>query len=80
MMLYLLAVVCSPLAVLFAGKPFQALFNLIFWLFAIILESTIVLYHAGFVLWLIAFAHAVLVIHDTHEERRARMISKALRR
>ncbi len=35
-MMYLLAVLCPPLAVLFTGKPFQALLNLIltciFWL------------------------------------------------
>lgn len=35
-MMYLLAVLCPPLAVLFSGKPFQALLNLIltciFWL------------------------------------------------
>lgn len=79
-MLYLLAIVCSPLAVLFAGKPFQALVNLIFWLLAVILEATIVLYHAGFILWFIAFIHAVLVIHSMHEDRRAKMIANALRR
>ena len=80
MMLYLLAIICSPLAILFAGKPFQALFNLIFWVLAIVLEATIVLYHAGFVLWFVAFIHAALVIHGMHEDRRARMIANALRR
>ncbi len=79
-MLYILAIVCSPLAVLFAGKPFQALFNFIFWLLAVALEATIVLYHTGFILWLVAFIHAVLVIHGMHEDRRARMIANALRR
>jgi hypothetical protein len=80
MMLYLLAIICSPLAVLFSGKPFQALANLTLWLLAIVLELTIILYHAGFILWLIAFVHAILVIHGMHEDRRARMIASALRR
>ena len=79
-MLYLLAIFCSPLAVLFAGKPFQALFNFAFWLLAITFNATIILYHTGFILWLIAFIHAVLVIHGVHEDRRARMIANALRR
>lgn len=79
-MLYLLAIFCSPLAVLFAGKPFQALLNLILWALAIALELTIVLYHAGFILWAIALFHAALVIHTMHEDRRARMIANALRR
>jgi hypothetical protein len=78
-MLYLLAFFCSPLALLFAGKPFQALANLILYILSIVCWITIVLYHAGFVLWGIAALHAVLAIDNAREERRARRIIAATR-
>jgi hypothetical protein len=78
-MLYLIAIFCSPLALLFAGKPFQALFNGVLYLLSIVFWITIVFHHAGFVLWLIAFVHAALAIHSMHEDRRARWIANARR-
>lgn len=47
-MLYLLAIICPPLAVLFAGKPGQAFINLIL---------TLCFYVPGLI-------HAILVIND----------------
>lgn len=79
-MLYLLAIFCSPLALIFAGKPIQAVFNLVLWVLAIALELTILFVHAGFILWAIAFLHAALAIHSMHEDRRARIIADAMRR
>ena len=79
-MMYLLAIVCSPLALLFTGKPFQALFNLILYVLSIVCWVTIVLHSAGLFLWAIAFIHAALAIHSAHEDRRARMIANAMRR
>ena len=35
-MMYLLAIICPPLAVLFSGKPFQALINIPLCLLALI--------------------------------------------
>src|SRR4051794_9575812 len=58
-MLYLIAIFCSPLALLLAGKPFQALFNLVLYLVSVVLWITIVFHHGGFILWLVAFLHAV---------------------
>jgi hypothetical protein len=78
-MLYLLAFFCSPLALLFAGKPFQALANLILYLLSIVCWITIVFHHAGFVLWGIGVLHAVLSINNAREERRARRIIAAAR-
>jgi hypothetical protein len=78
-MLYLIAIFCSPLALLFAGRPFSALFNLVLYLLAVALTITIVLAHFGFLLWLAAFVHAVLAIHSAHEDRRARWIADAMR-
>jgi hypothetical protein len=78
-MLYFLAIFCSPLALLFAGRPFAALFNLILYLLSIALWATIILHHAGFVVWALAFIHAALVIHDAREYRRMRRIMAATR-
>ncbi|MCY9550069.1 YqaE/Pmp3 family membrane protein [Lysinibacillus xylanilyticus] len=47
-MMYLLAVICPPLAVLFCGKPFQAIIN--FFL-------TLLFYIPGMI-------HAVMLVHD----------------
>ena len=44
-MLYLLALFCSPLALLFTGRIFQAIFNLLIYVGAIVLSITIV-YHS----------------------------------
>ncbi len=79
-MLYLLAFFCSPLALLLAGKPFQALANLILYVLSIVCWVTIILYHAGFVLWGIGVLHAVLAISDAREDRRARRIIAAAKR
>jgi hypothetical protein len=79
-MLYLLAFFCSPLALLFAGKPVSALFNLILYILSIVCWITIIFFHAGFVLWGIGVLHAVLAIHDVREDRRARRIIAASRR
>jgi len=76
-MLYLLAFFCSPLALLFAGKPFQALANLILYILSIVCWITIIFHHAGLVLWAIAVLHAVLSINNAREERRTRRIIAA---
>jgi hypothetical protein len=46
---------------------------------SIALWATIILHHAGFVVWGLAFIHAVLVIHDAREYRRMRRIMAATR-
>ncbi len=79
-MIYLVAIFCSPLALLLTGKPISALFNLILYILSIVFWVTIVLHHVGFVLWLLAFIHAVLAINNARENRRARWIADAMRR
>jgi len=78
-MIYLLAFFCSPLALLFTGKPISALFNLILYILSIVCWITIILHHAGFLLWAIAVLHAVLAINHSREEARARRIIAASR-
>ncbi|HUO87820.1 MAG TPA: hypothetical protein VMU08_01500 [Rhizomicrobium sp.] len=79
-MIYLVAIFCSPLALLLTGKPISALFNLILYILSIVCWITIILHTAGFVLWLLAFIHAVLAINSAREDRRARWIANAYRR
>lgn len=73
-MLYFIAIFCSPLALLLAGKPVSALFNLILYVISIALWVTILLWHAGFLVWALAVLHAVFSIHDARADRRARRI------
>jgi uncharacterized membrane protein YqaE (UPF0057 family) len=64
-LLYLLAIICPPLAVLLVGKPIQAIINLVLTLF---------FYVPGLI-------HAVLVVKDKKDDKRmkkqAELISKA---
>jgi hypothetical protein len=78
-MIYLLALFCSPLALLLAGRPISALFNLILYILSIVFWITIILHSVGFALWAVAFLHAVLAINNDREERRARRIVAAMR-
>lgn len=78
-MIYLLAFFCSPLALLFAGKPFSAIANLVLYVLSIAFWLTIILHSIGFLLWGIAVLHAVLAINNSREERRARRIIQAAR-
>ena len=63
-MLYLVAILLPPVAVLLAGKPFQALFNLLL---------TILLYVPGLI-------HALLVVHNYYADKRTARIIKATRK
>ncbi|MBS0275403.1 MAG: hypothetical protein JSR55_13695 [Proteobacteria bacterium] len=78
-MLYFLAIFCSPLALLFAGRPIAAVFNLPLYVLSIMLWAMLIFAHAGFVVWALAFIHAVLTIHDAREYRRMRRIMAATR-
>jgi hypothetical protein len=79
-MIYLVAIFCSPLALLLAGKPISALFNLILYILSIVCWVTIIFFHAGFVLWGLALLHAVMAISDAREDRRARRIMRSMQR
>lgn len=63
-MRYLLAILLPPLAVLLCGRPFQAVLNLLLTL----------------VFWVPGVLHAILIVHDYHEEQRARDVVSALHR
>ncbi len=61
-MLYILAILLPPIAVLLCGKPFHFLLN-------------IVLCVLG---WVPGVIHAVLVVHDRYADRRTQRIIKAV--
>jgi uncharacterized membrane protein YqaE (UPF0057 family) len=65
-MLYLIAVILPPLAVLCCGKPFQALFSLI-------AQATII----G---WLPAILHALFVVNNHYADRRTQRLIRATER
>ncbi|WP_374655779.1 hypothetical protein [Dongia sp.] len=75
-MIYLVALILPPLALLFYGKIFQAIINLaiyslawIVFIFSLFLGGS-----PGFVLWLIAALHAILVVNDVRKNARAAAI------
>lgn len=62
-MLYLVAILLPPLAVLMAGKPGQALLNIVL---------TLLLYFPGLI-------HALLVVNNHYADQRTGRIEKAIR-
>ncbi len=67
-MLYLIAVLIPPLAVLLCGKPFQAIVNGALWLLGIVLTVVFV----GWPLLLASVVHAIGVVHNYYADQRAR--------
>ena len=63
-MLYLVAVLLPPLAVLLAGKPFQAILNLIL---------TLLFYVPGLI-------HALFVVHNHYADKRQERFLRDLNR
>jgi uncharacterized membrane protein YqaE (UPF0057 family) len=61
-MLYLLAIILPPLAVLLCGKPIQFLFNIILTL----------------LFWIPGVVHAILVVNDHYANKRTQKIVKAI--
>lgn len=61
-MLYFLAIVLPPVAVLLVGRPFQALLNLILTM----------------IFWAPGAIHAILVVHDKKAERRMKKQAKLI--
>ena len=80
-MIYLVAIFLPPLALLIYGKIFQAIFNFIICVLAIVLGVIfIVLPGAPFViLWGIAVLHAILAVNSAKQDARAREVADAMR-
>jgi uncharacterized membrane protein len=80
-MIYLVAIVLPPLALLIYGKIFQAIFNFLICVLAIVLGLIFILLPgAPFVLlWGIAVLHAVLAVNSAKQDARAREVADAMR-
>ncbi len=78
-MSYLLAILVPPLAILFQGRPFQAVFNAVLWLGG--LAFILLPFVAGQAAWLVAVIWAVMVVYNRKQEARdRRLVDEALRR
>lgn len=71
-MIYLVALLLPPLALLLYGKIFQAIFNLLIYVLAwvVFIFSLFLGGSPGFVLWLIAALHAIFVINNAKKDAR----------
>ena len=78
-MMYLLALVLPPLAVLLAGRPFQAVFNGLLWVLGLVL--TILPFLVGLPLVGLCVVWALMVVHNGKQSARdRRLVDDALRR
>jgi hypothetical protein len=73
-MIYILAVLLPPLALLLHGQPFSAVLNLILIVPCILLGLLFPLF------WLIPSAHGVIAIYMKRDKRRHAEIVEAIRR
>ena len=63
-MIYLLCILCPPLAVLLKGKPLQACLNFILWLF----------------LWIPGSIHAFMIVNNANADKRHKKELKELKK
>lgn len=73
-MIYLVAILCPPLALLFKGKIFQAIFNAVLWVLGLIF-----LVLGGFILWGITVIWAIVVIKGINDDERTQQIVDAIK-
>jgi hypothetical protein len=75
-MLYLVAIILPPLALLMVGAWFQAILNLILFLLASILFIGTLTFASAitFPMWIICVAWAVIVVYRHKDEVRTRQI------
>ncbi len=64
-MLYLIAIILPPLALLLAGKPFQAIMSAVIWVLALIFT----IFGLGFFMWVVLAVWAVLVVRDRNTRK-----------
>jgi hypothetical protein len=75
-MIYVIAWLLPPVAILFKGKPFQAFFCATIWIVSVILCSVGI----GFIPLLACIIWAVAVVGGANADRRTNKIVHALRR
>ena len=77
-MLYLVAIIIPPLAVLISGKPFQAIFNLILLILGILIfvGSLGLANGITFVFWIGCIVHAMFTVHGRNQAARDRKLAE----
>ena len=80
-MIYLVAILMPPLALLIYGKIFQAILNFLICVLAIVLGIIFILLPGApfVILWGIAVVHAVLAVNSAKQDARARDVADAMR-
>lgn len=73
-MIYLVAILCPPLALLFKGKIFQAIFNGIIWVVGLIF---LILF--GWILWGLTVIWAIVVVKGVNDDERTQQIVDAIK-
>jgi uncharacterized membrane protein YqaE (UPF0057 family) len=77
--MYLLAILVPPLAILLAGRPFQAVFNALLWLSGLAL--LVLPFVPGLMTWALAVLWAFLVVRGRKQDARdRRLVEDALAR
>jgi sterol desaturase/sphingolipid hydroxylase (fatty acid hydroxylase superfamily) len=77
-MMYLLAILVPPLAIMLQARPFQAIFNGLLWFGSLLF--ILLPFVAGQLGWLLAVVWAVAVTYNRRQDARdRRLISDALR-
>ncbi len=71
---YFLALILPPIAILLAGKPFQAVFNAIFCVVGFIFFLL-----GGGLLWALCIIHAFFVVHGRKQDKRTKEIVDAVK-
>lgn len=78
-MLYLLALLVPPLALLLSGRPFQAVFNGLLWVLGLVLM--ILPFLAGLPFLGVAVLWALVAVHNRKQEARdRRLVDEAVQR
>jgi hypothetical protein len=82
-MIYLVAILLPPLALLIYGKIFQAIFNIIICVLAVITIPIAIfpVFTLGLplIIWGVAVLHAVLAVNSAKQDARARDVADAMR-
>lgn len=76
-MIYLLAIIVPPLALLLKGKIFQAIFNGIIWVISIALA--IISLGALSLLWFVSVIWAILAVKSARDDERHEELVDAMR-
>ncbi|MBV1901755.1 MAG: hypothetical protein KUG56_08790 [Kordiimonadaceae bacterium] len=64
-MLYIVALIVPPLALLLCGKPFQAIISAVVWILAWILA----IFGAGIIMWCVLALWAIMVVRDRNTRK-----------